>query len=358
MFSDMLREAGYEVGFFGKSHVKDLSKRDWDYYFGIEEAEANYYYPVITESVHGKTKPPERYHGYVDDIFTDRALAWLKKERTKPFCLLLWFMAPHSPFYRARRYLDLYDGTYIPKPSTFDDDLKGYPGKTQAFKDADNKIGMFIKDDASPGSLEELVKNHYAGVVGNDDCARRVMESLEGMGKLDDTVILLSSDHGFFLGEWRCYNKMFMHEPSIRVPMAVRYPRLIKAGTVLDEMALDVDIAPTILELAGIKAPQWIQGRSLLELTRGAQPPQWRKDWLYEYYDDEFAPKSRGVRTERYKLIHYFERPEEFELYDLQEDPGELHNLYGDPRYSALAKELLERIRQLRIETGDVPYHA
>jgi arylsulfatase A-like enzyme len=352
--ADILRDAGYEVAFFGKAHIKALSQRHWDYYFGIEAAGADYYHPLIIESAKGTSHPPERYDGYVDDVLTDRALAWLQGEHTKPFCLFLWFIAPHAPFYRPRRYLDLYDGVYIPKPGTFDDDLKGYPGKPSGFKEANNKIGTSIMGSDDPRSLEETVKNHYAGVVTNDDCARRVLETLEHLGKMDDTAIVLSSDHGFFLGEWRLYNKMFMHEPSIRVPLAIRYPRRIKPGAVSSEMVLDLDLAPTILQLAGLKPPDWMQGRSLLPLVEGVPQPRWRQDWLYEYYDDRFAPKMRGIRTGQYKLIEYWNSRQEFELYDLKADPGELRNLYGDPQFGRLTRQLADRMRQLRVETGDV----
>jgi arylsulfatase A-like enzyme len=358
--ADMLRQAGYEVGFFGKAHIRDLSKRNWDTFLGVEAAGANYYRPMLIESKNGEVEPPKQYHGYVDDIVTSRALKWLNQKRDKPFCIFLWFIAPHAPFYRPRRLLDLYNGVRIPKPSTFDDDLKGYPGKPLAFKNAYNKIGTTILGNDDPRSLEELVKDHYAGVVDNDDNAGRIMDALEKAGILDDTAIVVSSDHGFFLGEWRFYDKRFMHEPSIRVPLAIRYPRMIKAGLTPHEMALNIDIPPTILELAGVKVPdwtEWVQGRSLVPFMKGSPPSDWRKDWLYEYFEypaAEMVKPNRGVRTERYKLIHYFLAPQEFELYDLQEDPGELHNLYGDPSYSKLAKDLLNRIGELRKETGDV----
>jgi arylsulfatase A-like enzyme len=353
MFTDLLRTAGYEVAFFGKSHIKALSNRYWDYYFGIEAAGTRYYHSEIVESEKGNPKPPQLFEDYVDDVFTDRAVAWLNRERSKPFCLFLWFMAPHAPFHRPRRYLDLYNGVEIPKPSTFDDDYKGWPGKPSKFVKSDNKIGTGSLGWDNPRSLEEIVKNHYVGVVHNDDCARRLFEVLERQGIMDNTAIVLSSDHGFYLGEWRCYNKMFMHEPSIRVPLAVRYPPLIQAGRVSEKMALDLDIAPTILEMAGLKVPERMQGRSLLPLMQGREPGEWRKDWLYQYHDDRYAPRMRGLRTERYKFVHYFEPPEEFELYDLQADPGELNNLYGDPRYAELTQQLRERLRQLRLESGD-----
>jgi arylsulfatase A-like enzyme len=361
LFTDLLRAAGYEVALFGKAHVGRLGERQWDYYFGFPGAAADYFWPRIEDGANGKIESNRVYEGYVDDLVTDRAIGWLKQKRDKPFCLILWFQSPHAPFFRARRHLDLYNGVPIPKPATFDDDLKGYPGKPRAFAEADNKIGGpyaqggATKDNCAR-SLEEMVKDYYAGVAVVDDNLGKVFQALADIGQLDDTAIMFSSDHGFFLGEWRMYDKRFMHEPSIRTPMLVRYPRLVRAGSRAGQMVLNTDIAPTFLELAGISVPPAMQGRSLVPLLKGEESRPWRKDWLYEYYEypgPHNVRRNRGVRTERHKLIHYYAAPEEFELYDLQEDPGELHNLYGDPRHATLARDLRRRIQELREETGD-----
>jgi arylsulfatase A-like enzyme len=363
LFTDLLREAGYEVALFGKAHVKGLGERNWDYYLGYPGAATDYFWPAIQEGRNGHVEHPRTYEGYVEDVVTDRAIQWLKQKRGKPFCMMLWFQSPHAPFFRARRHLDLYNGVAIPKPNTFDDDLKGYPGKPRAFAEADDSIGTYTRQSAtqnqnstrnnSARSLEEVTKDYYAGIVGADENMGKVFQAL---GQLDDTVIMFSSDHGFFLGEWRKYDKRFMHEPSIRTPMLVRYPRMIRAGSTSDKMILNLDIAPTFLELAGLKVPNPMQGQSMVTFFQGREPKSWRKDWLYEYYEypgPHSVKKHRGVRTERYKLIHYYEPPEEFELYDLQEDPGELHNLYGEPRYAALVQQLRDRIDELRRETDD-----
>jgi arylsulfatase A-like enzyme len=362
LVSELLRQAGYEVAFFGKAHIKHgLQDRYWDYYFGFN-GRTDYYNPTLVEGIAGKFSEPKRYEGYLDDVVADRALAWLEQKREKPFCIFLNPFAPHAPFYRARRHLDLYNGIPIPKPATFDDDLKNYPGKPRAFAEANNKIGTTILADDNPRTLEEVVKNHYAGVVDNDENLGRVVDLLERSGRLDDTAVFVTSDHGFFLGEWRMYDKRFMHEPSIRVPLIVRYPSLIKAGAVSEQIALNVDIAPTLLELAGAHLPSTLHGRSLVPLLKNEPPQDWRKDWLYEYFEYpqwEHVRPHRGVRTERYKLIHYYklaafpDEPEEFELYDLTRDPGELHNLHGQPGYVTLTQQLLNRITELRKETGD-----
>jgi arylsulfatase A-like enzyme len=356
ILSDLLSQAGYEVAFVGKSHVGGaLRDHYWDYYFGFN-GQSNYYHPTLTEGISGKFGPDRVYDGYVDDIMTDHAVKWLSGKHEKPVCLFFWPYAPHSSFYRPRKLLDLYNGVKIPKPATFDDDLKGYPGKPKAFVNAENKIGTTEVGKDTPRSLEELVKDHYAGVVATDINLGRIMDVLEKQGVLDDTAIILTSDHGFFLGEWRCYDKRLMHEPSIRVPLAIRYPKMVTAGLKTDKMALNTDMVPTILDLAGVAIPAGVQGKSLVPFLQGKPPADWRKDWLYEYYEypeyEHVAP-HRGIRTERYKLIHYYLDPEEFELYDLQNDPGERNNLYSNPQYAPLVRQLRSRLEELRKETGD-----
>lgn len=356
ILTDLLHEAGYDVAIVGKVHVGNgLRERYWDYYLGFNDAVTNYYAPRVFEGRKGNMGEEKVVPGvYADDYFTDRALDWLKEERDRPFCLLLWHQAPHAPFYRPRRYLDMYNGISIPKPATFDDDVRGYPGKPKCFVSARNKIGTMETGDAAR-SLEELVKDYYAGLVDVDDNIGRVIGFLESTGKLDETVILHSSDHGYFLGEWRCFDKRFMHEPSIRIPAMIRYPKAFKPGTKVDAMVLNLDFTPTLLELAGVAVPDQMQGKSLVGLAKGNAGP-WREDWLYEYFDypkaEEVHP-HRGVRTARYKYIHYFIEPEEFELYDLQEDPHETRNLYGNPGYAEVQQHLVSRLEELRRATID-----
>jgi arylsulfatase A-like enzyme len=361
LISDLLRQAGYEVALFGRANI-DVEDRYWDYYFGFK-GWVKYYHPLMRECVAGKWSDPKIVDGYVDDLVTDRALQWLEQKHEKPFCAFIWFNAPHAPFYRPRRLLDLYNGVKIPKPETFDDDLKDppYPGKTSAIRLAYNKIGTDNLGDDDPRTLEEVAKDYYAGIVDNDQNIGRVLQSLDKTNRTDDTAVILTSDHGFFLGEWRMYDKRFMYEPSIRVPLMVRYPALIKPG-ICNATALNVDIAPTLLELAGVRVPASIQGRSLVPLLTGEPPDDWRTDWLYEYFEfpaAEHVRPHRGIRNERYKLIHFHavhgfpDLADEFELYDLQQDPGELQNLYGRPEYASLTRQLLERLAQLRKETGD-----
>jgi arylsulfatase A-like enzyme len=358
IFTDLLHEAGYETAILGKVHARNgLKDRYWDYYLGFNSPATNYYNPVFAEGRKGKIGPEKTYNKYCDDFVTDRALDWLKEDHgDKPFCISLWYQTPHAPFYRARRHLDLYNGVTIPKPATFDDDLKGYPGKPRAFAEAKNKIGTTVMGDAAR-SLEELCKDYYAGLVAMDENIGRVLAYLEQTGQLEDTAIVLSSDHGYFLGEWRLFDKRLMHEPSIRVPMLVRYPERVRPGQVSDAMVLDVDLAPTLLDLAGVEIPKSMQGKSVLKAV-GSHPELWRQEWLYDYYEypgPELVKPHRGIRTTTHKLIHYYNDPEEFELYDLVNDPAEKHNLYGDPAHAAIQAELTARLERLLRETPQRP---
>jgi arylsulfatase A-like enzyme len=353
--TDLIRDAGYEIAFIGKSHVEGaLTDRYWDYYFGFR-GQADYLNPVIVEGIKGNFSEPRKYNEYVDDLLTRKAVEWLSDPHERPFCLFLWFYAPHAPFDRPLRMVDDFNGVRIPKPASFDEYLGGYAGKPRGVVDASNKIGaQFLQRDA-PRSLEELVKDHYCGIESNDEDIGQVLDVLEKKHLLDQTAVLWSSDHGFFLGEHRFYDKRLMYEQSIRIPLMVRYPRRINAGTVLNNMVLNLDIAPTLLEIAGLSIPNHFQGKSLMPLT-AQQQITWREDWLYEYYEYpgyQNVKPCRGVRTERYKYIHYFTAPQEFELYDLKTDADELHNLYGDPKYAALTAKLAARLEELRRETND-----
>ncbi len=343
--SDHLRAAGYEVAFCGKSHAKSAFRdRKWDYYFGFKD-QGNYLKPVIAEGTDGKDTP---YTGWMDDVVTDHAVAWLKRKREKPFCLFLFFKAPHRSWNPPPRYKDLFADAKIPKPSLWDADRAAKPS---AFAKADNKIGGF-KDVPD---LDHFLKDYYRVLTGVDDNVAKVFGALKEIGHLDDTLMMYTSDNGFFAGEWQAFDKRFMHEPSIRVPMLVRYPKVAKAGSLCDRMVLNVDIAPTLLDAAGVAVPKEMQGRSMLPLLKDPKA-EGRKDWLYEYYEypgPHSVRKHRGVRTERYKYIHYYDEPQEYELYDLQKDPEERENLYGKKGYEEVTDTLRKRLQELRKETGD-----
>ncbi|MFT3878218.1 MAG: sulfatase [Gemmatales bacterium] len=349
MLPEYLHEAGYEVGFCGKSHIRGaLRDRPWDYYFGYRD-QGRYVDPIIAEGVDGVDKV---YPGYMDDIVTEKAIAWMKKPRTKPFCLFLFFKAPHRQWVPATRHKDLYADKAIPKPSLWD-----HPGtgKPSAFLMAANMFGQYpdTKD------YEGMVRDYYRTITAADDNIGKVYAALSEMKKLDQTVLMHTSDNGFFLGEWQRFDKRFMHEPSIRVPLLVRYPALVNPGSVSEKMVINADLAPTILDLAGLPAVKGLHGRSFKTLLAG-ETNDWRKDWYYEYHEypdpSHNVQKMRGVRTDRYKLIHYYEPPprftEAYELYDLRNDPEKKVNLQGRADMKAVKEQLLVRIKELRTELG------
>jgi len=342
---DALRAAGYEVAFCGKSHQKSaLRDRTWEYYFGYK-GQGRYNNPIIAEGTDGKDV---EHKGWMDDVVTDKAVGWLKGRKEKPFCLFLFFKACHRSWQRPARLEDLYKDITVPKPALWDDPGAGKP---EAFLKADNKVGGF-KDVAD---YDKFLKDYYATLAGADENVGRVLDTLKAMGKEEDTMVLHTGDNGFFLGEWQRFDKRFMHEVSIRVPMVVRYPRMIKPGSVSERMALNIDIAPTLLELAGAKIPESVQGRSWVPLFKDPAA-EFRKDWYYEYFEypaEHSVQKHRGVRTDQWKLIHYFEAPEEFELYDLAKDPWEKENLYGKQEFAEQTAKFKSRIEELRKETGD-----
>ena len=354
--SDLLQEAGYETAFFGKSHIEGaLMDHKWDYYFGFV-GQADYYRPVITEGIRGKYGPPTMHEGeYVDTLLTKKAVEWLQQKHDKPFVLFLWFYAPHAPFYRPKDLVNDFNGVPIPVPKSFNEDKNEYAGKPRAVATADNRIGSAEVGGDDARSLEEIVKDHYAGVEDNDRNVGAMIAELERQAALDKTAILLSSDHGFFLGEHHFYDKRLMYEPSIRVPFMFRYPSRVAAGQRPQEMVLNIDIAPTMLEIAAVDGAEPMQGVSFLPIAEG-QHPKWREDWLYEYYEYpgfENVKPCRGVRTARYKYIEFFLPPAEYELYDLEKDPDEMDNLYGKPGYANLTHEMRARLARLRKETDD-----
>ncbi|MFO0814470.1 MAG: sulfatase [Gemmatales bacterium] len=349
LLPEYLREAGYEVAFCGKSHMKNaLRDRPWDYYFGYKD-QGRYIDPIIAEGVDGKDQV---YPGYMDDVITDHAIRWMKKPHSKPFCLFLFFKAPHRQWVPAPRHKDLYADVAIPRPGLWN---HSGAGKPRAFLMAANMFGQFpdTKD------FDGMVRDYYRTITAVDDNIGRVYTALSEMKQLDQTVLLHTSDNGFFLGEWQRFDKRFMHEPSIKVPLLVRYPKLVKSGSTSDKMVINVDLAPTILELAGVKELPTMHGKSFKSLLSGEAVP-WRKDWYYEYHEypdnSHNVQKMRGIRTEEYKLIHYYDPPErfteEFELYDLKNDPEEKVNLAGRPAMKAVRDKLLARMKELRVELG------
>jgi arylsulfatase A-like enzyme len=360
-FVHLLRRAGYHTALIGKWHLRSLPT-GFDQWIILPGGGGPYNDP---EMITGGLKV--KFRGHVDDVIGDQALTILRERpQDRPFCLLFNFKSPHRNWVPAKRFEKFFENIEIPIPRTFDDTFEGRP---QALRKTEMAVATMpdfrnrgIADDLPSAerkqkNFQQLAKNYYRTMLSVDENVGRVLEFLDKNKLSQDTLVVFSSDNGFFLGEHGLFDKRLMYEPSIRVPLLVRLPSRIKPGQVNSKhMVLNVDVAPTLLEIAGVPIPAWMQGRSFLPLLDGREP-QWRDAFLYEYYEfpaEHCAQKNRGIRTDRWKLIHFWEQPEEWELYDLQNDPDEVKNLYAQRDQEKRIRELRSRLEALRRETGDV----
>lgn len=358
-FVHLLRQAGYHTALIGKWHLRS-SPSGFDQWL-ILPGQGAYNDP---EMIAGGFRVKMR--GHVDDVLGDQALTFLRdRPKDKPFCLLYQFKSPHRAWFPAARFEKAFEDAEIPVPRTFEDRLAGRP---EALRQAEMAIADMpdFKDRGVPESLprEErkrknlqlLVKNYYRVLLSVDENVGRVLDFLDQNGLSENTAILYTSDNGFFLGEHGLFDKRLMYEPSIRVPMLLRFPARVKAGGVdSTHLVLNIDVAPTLLELAGVPVPSGTHGRSWLPLLEGRET-RWRDAFLYEYYEypaEHCARKNRGIRTDRWKLIHFWEEPQEWELYDLKTDPDETNNLAGRREHADRVKKLRARLEELRREVGD-----
>ncbi len=378
-FPALMQQAGYRTGLVGKWHLRQQPHGfdEWK----ILPGQGVYSDP---EFLVGGT--PTTESGYATDITTDFALDFLRRSGGEPFCLLYQHKAPHRPFTPAPRHARMFDDIDWPRPSTYDDD---YASRRVAAEAEDMRFEISLAGDypdlptgASAAAQREwifqrFVKDHHRAVYGVDENLGFVLDYLDSSGLAEDTLVLYTTDNGYFLGEHGWYDKRFMYEPALRIPLLVRYPRLVGAGLVPDQPVLNVDIAPTLLDFAGLRIPDTMQGRSLRPLLEGKHPEDWRESILYSYYENSWAFREmarnqmtdpsfrfwtphrvgphRGVRTDRYKLIEYYGEEAYWELFDLQEDPDELRNLHGEPGHRDLVEELraeLVRLRERYGETG------
>lgn len=359
-FAKMLQQAGYQTAVVGKWHLfSDPTGFD---YWNILPGQGRYQDPIMIEL--GKTN---KLKGYVTEIITDLSIQFLKtRDTNKPFLLLTHHKAPHREWSPDAKHVHLYDGVEIPEPATFHDD---YKGRSSAAAEATMRIERDlkktdVKQDPPAGlSGEALKKWHYQRYIKDylrcvasvDDNVGRLLDYLETLGLNENTLVIYTSDQGFFLGDHGWYDKRFMYEESLRMPLLVSFPGRIKPGTVNDRMVLNVDFAPTFLEFAGLSVPQDIQGRSILSLLEGRNPRGWRASMYYRYYHypaDHRVQPHYGIRTERYKLI-YFNRIDEWELFDLKKDPQEMNNVYAKPTYAERIKQLKGELVRLKKELRD-----
>jgi arylsulfatase A-like enzyme len=360
-FPKLLQKAGYETAIIGKWHLK-TNPTGFDYW-NILPGQGIYHNPVMIEM--GKRK---QYNGYVTDIITDHCLAWLK-ERTddKPFCLMYHHKAPHREWEPDDKHAKLYEDIEIPIPETFDDDYK-------TRSDAARQQEMTIERHLTPKDLkmeppsglagqelkrwkyQRYIKDYLRCIASVDDNVGRLLDYLDTSGLAQNTIVFYTSDQGFYLGDHGWFDKRFMYEHSLRMPLLVRYPKQIKAGSINNDIVLNLDFAPTFLNLAGVTVPDDMQGRSLRPLLKGNTPQNWRTSMYYHYYEFpavHMVKRHYGVRTKRYKLIHFYQDIDAWELYDLVKDPNELNNVYDNPAYADVVKEIKAELKRLRKEYKD-----
>jgi len=355
-----LQAAGYYTGMIGKWHLGS-EPTGFDYW-NILPGQGLYYNPVLIEMGQRKKHP-----GYATDLITDFSLEFLKnRPKEKPFFLMCHHKAPHRPWQPDEKHARLFENVQAPAPKTFDDD---YATRSDAAREATMRIDRDLAatdlKKTPPAGLSEaelkkwkyerFMQDYLACVASIDDNVGRLLDYLDQNGLSENTIVIYTSDQGFFLGEHGWFDKRFMYEESLRMPFLIRWPGHVKPGSVNEGMILNVDFAPTLLAAAGQEAPADMQGRSFLPLLRGQRPADWRTAMYYRYYhypQHHRVQPHYGIRTERYKLI-YFNKIDQWELYDLKQDPYELHNLYSDPAQAETVKTLKAELYRLKKELKD-----
>ena len=376
-FPKLLQRAGYQTALVGKWHLESMPS-GFDYW-QILPGQGDYYNPdFITQD-----KSRIRKHGYVTNIITDDAIDWMenKRDKDKPFCLLIHHKAIHRNWLADTCNLALYEDKTFPLPDNFFDDYEGRPAAAAQemgiVKDMDmiydlkmlrpdkqtrlkalyehylgrmdegqraawdKFYGPIIEDfykqnlkgkELADWKFQRYMRDYMKTVKSLDDNVGRVLDYLKEKNLLDNTLVVYTSDQGFYMGEHGWFDKRFMYEESMRTPLVMHLPKDFSRKGDICEMVQNIDYAPTFLELAGAQIPGDIQGVSLVPLLKGEKPADWRKALYYHYYEypaEHMVKRHYGIRTEHYKLIHFYDDIDEWELYDLKNDSTEMHNIYG-----------------------------
>lgn len=399
-FPRLLQQNGYTTALIGKIHLTGLPQ-GFDY-SNVYPGQGEYYNPQFIENGELKTIP-----GYITTLTTEVALNWLdqKRDKSKPFCLLFHQNAPHRNWQPEEKYFDLYEDRTFDVPDNFFDDYadRGTAAKHQTMEigrdmdwgrdmkfEVDPFSGIvtnFNKDIVSRMSAKQLaawrkaygprneeflknipkgdelvkwkfnryMKDYLRCVQSVDDGVGELLDYLKDNGLEENTIVVYTSDQGFYLGEHGWFDKRFMYEESFRTPLLIRYPKEIKAGTVCNKMVQNIDYAATFLDYAGAKIPKDIQGESFRKVVSG-KCTKWR-DAIYYHYTEYPRPHSviphYGIRTERYKLIHFYKIVDEWEMYDLEKDPLEMKSVYDDPSYAKVRTDLHKRLIGLQKKYKD-----
>lgn len=344
-FPKVLQQAGYRTGFFGKWHMggaSDLPRPGFDRWASFR-GQGTYRDPVINFDGSRRKVP-----GYVSDILTDEAETFIAENAARPFLLYLAHKAVHDDFIPAARHKDLYTSESVPLPASMADTEENYRGRPDWVRRIRGSIigvdGMYNHRT----TFEPFYRDYCRTIMGIDDSIGRIMDALAARRLLEDTLIIYMSDNGFLLGEHGLIDKRNMYEPSIRIPLIAHCPSLFGGGRRMSEMALNIDIAPTLLEAAGATIPGTVHGRSLLPLLAGRPPGGWRQDFLYEYFWERDLPQTpsiMGLRTNRFSYAQYHGAFDLDELYDVQKDPHQMRNLLAGARVTSQGGGVTARIQ-------------
>ncbi|MGB9620567.1 MAG: sulfatase/phosphatase domain-containing protein, partial [Armatimonadota bacterium] len=337
-FPQVLQKAGYDTAFIGKWHMDNQEGVQPGFNRWVApKGHGEYYNPTF--NVDGEYV---EIAGYNTDIITRYAVEWLERPRREPFCLCLAHKAPHGGFEPAVRHLKLYsDIQFKPRANVY----YNREGKPDYVRNAK----QFLPGSEEYDALVQRVKDYSRTLMAVDESTGRILDTLNKTGALDNTVVVFAGDNGFFFGEHGLLDKRAAYEESIRIPLLMRYPKLIRPGTLIEPMVLNIDLCPTILDLAGAETPKGVEGRSWRPLLGGRRPRTWRTEFLYEYFYDAEAkkrPPIRALRTERWKYITYPNSDIPPELYDLMNDPLEMTNLARDSSYAGVAAEMRSKLQR------------
>ena len=388
-FPQEFQKQGYNTGLFGKWHLgTDPVGFDSFKYHNSAGQQGHYWDPLFNENgIDVKEK------GYATNLSTDFALNWLDSTKTskEPFLMILQYKAPHRPWEPDTKYETLWDEIEMPYPATFNDT---YEGREKTAGDTEMTMEYFSRRDmklerpknlkkgresikwdfygAKPGEIvqpdgmsdeegrkwryQNYIKDYLACVKSVDDNVGRVLDYLKENNLEENTIIVLTSDQGFYLGDHGFFDKRFIYEESLRMPFMVKYPEKIKAGSVNEDIITNIDFAPTLLELAGISTTQKMQGTSFVPVLEGNTPKDWQDAMYYHYYEFPFwhhVQPHYGIRTQNYTLAHFYYNIDVWELYDLEKDPGQVKNIYNDPNYAEVTAELKVKLKNLMIKFED-----
>jgi len=366
-FPRQLHDAGYQTAYIGKWHMNensDEARPGFDYW-ASHKGQGQY---LDTEfNINGKRAPLK---GYYTERVTDLALDWIAaRDRARPFMIIVGHKAPHTPVLVEPRYAHLFDNVSVGLPTSFnlDDKPDWIRQRLVTWHGVYGPLWGFRKNfpDTRPEGVAEFnafVRAYWATIRSIDDQVGRLYDGLRREGVLDQTLFVFVGDNGFFLGEHGMMDKRAMQEPSIRIPLVVRYPAAIRPGTLVQQMVLSVDLAPSILDLCGVPSLPKTHGQSFKRLVAG-DAAGWRTSWFYSYnYEKQFpyTPNVRGVRTDGWKYIHYPHGDggpdrHKAELYDLAADPQEEHNLIDQPAHAAKLAELKAELARLMEASGALP---